>query len=173
VLLLSQTIHHAPTRPSRPPCLWGRVGALGPVPALRGLRASGGGSARWGLCPPDPIRPGGRAGPGRWTGRSCRASQDVLTDFQQGRPLPHPPRRDEDRCSPPDVSRRGRASRRRVSRRRCPPLIGRRCPPFREGEHPSASNGICHYKSVSGPRACRWATQTGDPTTCRRPQGPG
>jgi hypothetical protein len=109
-------------------------------PALRGPRASGGGSARWGLCPPDPIRSGGRA----WA-----LDRPLLPRIAGTRVAP----------SPPAAAGRGP-----VLPARCllqgmapeggPPggaglrLSASADPPFQGGgEHVSASNGICIYKT--------------------------
>jgi hypothetical protein len=102
-----------------------------------------GGSARWGLCPPDPLHSGGQAGPGRWTGRFCQVLRG------QGWSLPHLPRRDEDRCSRPDVSCRGWLQGEglppALSSAHRPALI-----PFSGGDLALASHGICIYKTPLG-----------------------
>jgi hypothetical protein len=74
-------------------------------PARRGPRASGGGSARWGLCPPE-------SDASRRSGRAWALDRPLLSRMAgraDGLPAgaASPPRRDEDRCSRPDVSRKG------------------------------------------------------------------
>jgi hypothetical protein len=136
-------------------------------PALRGPRASGGGSARWGPVPArsDTPRRSGRARAldrpllpriaVRADGRPAGAAPPSSAAAGRGPVLPT-------RCLPQGVSYRRRASRGRASRRRWPPLSAGAHPPFQEGgEHVSASNAICHYKSPSRPRACRWAQRRG------------
>jgi hypothetical protein len=89
-------------------------------------RASGAYPGRRCLCPPDPIRPGGWAGPRRWTDRLFRISQG------QGQPLPHPPRRDEDRCSRPGAPRKGCLQGKGLPAA-LPPAYRPALPPFQEG----------------------------------------
>jgi hypothetical protein len=124
--------------------------------APRGLTEPRGPTRGVGACARS-IRYVQAVGPGPGVGPAALAAHRR----GQGQPLPHPPRQDEDRCSRPGVPLRKRAS------RGCPPGgAGLRFRPaliplFREGEHVSASNAICTYKSPSRPCPCRRAPRRG------------
>jgi hypothetical protein len=109
-----------------------------------------------GLCPPDPIRPGGRAGPRRWTGRFCQALRG------QGQPLPHPPRRDEDRGSRL-MSPAGGGPPEGVLPAALPSTYRLALPPplLREGGARLCQSCDLYIQNPSRTRVCRWAQRRG------------